>query len=181
LDPLRFPLSFRPRAVKLPAEAWQNLVADRLEDILRNEVAPRFSGERLLSLSGRAEARRMLSDRLFFRLERLGIFVNPADGVTLGNLLPNPVYLKALQEVSAAAAFGEAARERVLPTLDAAALGNGLPTAWDTFVLGAAAAVNREARLGELSINPGSGAVRTPRRPARRRSRPRPAGQPLMQ
>lgn len=152
VDPRQAPEGFRPRALNLPAAAWETIVINALEPILRNRVIPTYPGEYLFSARGRLRVQRALSDLLHDQLRHLGIYVNVQSGVTLGNLLPNPVYLRALQEHSAALSLGEAALARVLPLVETVQTPGELPDAWRLFVLGAAAAVNREGRLGTLAL-----------------------------
>lgn len=101
LQPKCFPPEFRPQALRLDDAGWRELVARPLGELLHNQIGLGFSAAELLGRHGRARAGRELARALQEEVRRYGVVVDEASGVAFAALLPNPAYLKALEQWSA--------------------------------------------------------------------------------
>jgi hypothetical protein len=105
------------QVLNMPDAAFESIIKTNTEEKVRNDVFIRFTEDELFDPRGRKRLRTELSHRISERVSGFGISINPQFGVAVMNIQPNALYLRALQEESAAASQGNAAYKRVAPTL----------------------------------------------------------------
>ncbi|MBT3313139.1 MAG: hypothetical protein HN390_00860 [Anaerolineae bacterium] len=101
----------------LSKDAFDTITKTNIQERARNEVFIQYTSQSLFTHSGRQNLRRALSSAISSRVRGLGVLINPLYGVSIVNLQPNPIYLKALQDQSAAYAISEASVLRIVPML----------------------------------------------------------------
>lgn len=154
---------FRSQALRIPDEGWDSIIRTVLSEKV-NDVIGGVNLQQLLSPEGRGRLKRMLSALLAEQVQSLGILVNPRTGVSVQRLRPGYAVWHAMMEELAAVALGEAAAARVRPILEE--LSRADPKlAWETLLLGWAAAVVQQGNLPQLVIAPGDGLGRDGRTP----------------
>jgi len=136
---------FRPQALRIPNEGWNSIVKTVLQEVTAGAVGFQTL-DQLISPDGRADLKQALSMLLANRLKGLGMVVNPQRGVSVGALQPADTIRRAIEELGAAGALGEAAGARLRPTLDELSR-QGLGIGLDVLLLELAAAVVKDGAV----------------------------------
>jgi regulator of protease activity HflC (stomatin/prohibitin superfamily) len=96
---------------------WEEIVKTGITDIARNVVVIAHTFDELATDTGLAYLKQALSGALAQRARGFGILMNRF-AVSIMSLQPNETFRQALQERSAAKAFGNAAADRVRPIFE---------------------------------------------------------------
>lgn len=96
---------------------WEEIVKTGLTDLARNVIVISRSFDELVSDAGLSYLKQALSGALAARVKSFGILMNRY-AVSIMSLQPNETFRQALQERSAAKAFGSAAADRVRPIFE---------------------------------------------------------------
>lgn len=106
------------QALNLSSKALENIINANIGRMLRNEVIIQKNAEDILfSHVGKRELQRILSSRIAEQVRDLGISINPSFGVSIVNVQPDKIYLKAVQEEAVAEAQSRAAQKRLASSL----------------------------------------------------------------
>jgi regulator of protease activity HflC (stomatin/prohibitin superfamily) len=106
------------QALRFESDApWEEIVKTGITDLVRNVIVISRSFDELVSDVGLSYLKQALSGALALRVGSFGILMNRF-AVSIMSLQPNKTFQQALQERSAAKAFGNAAAERVRPIFE---------------------------------------------------------------
>lgn len=106
------PAEFVTQALFLGETAWDLLVQDGVQEIVRQELAAR-PGAALLGAAEQIAFRTRLSAAVAERLRPLGIVLEPRTGLSILDIRPSGTVWRAMVDQVAAGPLGEAARRRV--------------------------------------------------------------------
>ena len=81
--------SFKIQAIRFSRHDWDGIIATHARDIASNQVFPAFNRQRVFSSRARQQIQESLGGRLADRVDRLGIQINPASGLSIQDLQPS--------------------------------------------------------------------------------------------
>ncbi|MGC8873547.1 MAG: SPFH domain-containing protein [Chloroflexia bacterium] len=149
---LRAAPDFVQQALSLSEKAWDTLARDRVQEVVREQVAAR-PGMSLLLVQEQPAFRTQLCEAIARRLRTIGVVLEAGAGLWLLDIRPSRAVWKAMEDRAAAVLEGEAAQRRIRALL-AEAEHNPEAVARSMVLLAGAAAEVKDGTQTQLVVGP---------------------------